>query len=369
MKISFDEKSPNFSKQLELIRAMGSNNRIASAQAQEAFAAFLGPVIQEVLLQAGTAGLIYKDDKFNEDDSPSYPLDLYYGETDNYVTTWSQTMAGGLPTSEVSNVREMKIATYRLDSAVSFNKKYARKSRLEVIAKAIERMTQEILVKQERNAWAVILKALGETSTAGADHIIQATTQNVLGVDDVSRLITLVRRLNTSWAGGTTQDFNSLTDLFVSPEIKQQIRHFAFNPMNTVGSQSTGPVALPDAVREGIFRAAGAEEIYGIAITDLVELGLSQKYNKLFGQFAAAGIANAGGNFSTATDEILVGLDLSAGRDAFIRPLSQQADTGGTFTIFPDDQWVTRTDKAGFYGFLEEGRVCLDSRAVVGLVV
>lgn len=230
-------------------------------------------------------------------------------------------------------------------------------------------MTQEILVKQERNAWAVVLKALGEASTNNVRHTITSTTQNVLGVDDISRLITLVKRMNTSFAQGSTQEYNSLTDLFVSPEIKQQIRHFAFNPMNTVGSQSTGPVALPDAVREGIFRAAGAEEIYGIMITDLVELGVNYKYTKLFAQFAASTIAHGSTAFDYTDDEILVGFDLTAGRDAFIRPVSQQAESGGVFSIFPDDQWVARSDKAGFYGFLEEGRLCLDARAICGLVV
>lgn len=364
MKIAFNNK-----KQVELIKAMGSQNKLVAAKAQEAFAAFLGPVVQEVLLHAGTSNLIYREDRYNEDDSPSYPLDLYYGESENYIQTWSQTMAGGLPTSEVSNVREMKIATYRLDSAVSFNKAYARKSRLDIIAKAVERMTQEVLIKQERNAWAVVLKALAEASTNNAGHTITSTTQNVFGVDDVSRLITLIKRFNTSWAGGTTQQYNGLTDLFVSPEIKQQIRHFAFNPMNTVGSQSTGPVALPDAVREQIFRSAGAEEIYGIMLTDLVELGVSKKYNKLFSTFASGNIAHSSQAFDWTDDEILIGLDLSQGRDAFVRPVAQQAESGGVFSIFPDDQWVARSDKAGFYGFLEEGRVCLDSRAIVGLVV
>ena len=56
---------------------------------------------------------------------------------------------------------ELKIATYKLDSAVSFLKKYARKSRLDVVSKGIERMANEILVKQDRNAWAVILEGFG----------------------------------------------------------------------------------------------------------------------------------------------------------------------------------------------------------------
>ena len=92
------------------------------------------------MLTAGTASNIFVDSQFDEDDSPSYPLDLYYGEGEGHVTVWSQNMAGGLPTSEVSGMQEVKIATYRLDSAVSFNKRYARRARLDVISKAIERM-------------------------------------------------------------------------------------------------------------------------------------------------------------------------------------------------------------------------------------
>ena len=63
-------------EQIELITAMGSKNATASREASEAFAAFLGPVIQEVIQTAGTASHIYCDAPFNEDDNPSYPLDL-----------------------------------------------------------------------------------------------------------------------------------------------------------------------------------------------------------------------------------------------------------------------------------------------------
>lgn len=364
MKINFKNE-----KQIELIKAMGSRDKTTSIAAQEAFAAFIGPIVQKVLPQLGTASLIYTDDSYNEDDSPSYPLDLYYGEGENYVQVWSQTMAGGLPTSEVSNIRELKISPYRLDSAVSFRKEYARRCRLPVIAKAIERMTQEVLVKQEKNAWAVLLKALGEASTAGTLHTITANTQNVFGVDDVSRLITLVRRFSTSWARGTTTSNFGLTDLFVSPEIKGQIRGFAYNPMNNLGNQSTGPVPLPNNAREQIFNSAGASEIFGINITDMVELGASKKYNQLFAQFAQAGISFSSANFSSSGDELVIGCDLNAGRDAFIRPVATQAHGGGQFTVLADDQWATRTDKAGFYGYLEEGRVVLDARAIVGLIV
>lgn len=358
----------NTPEQIELVKAIGSKDVAISREALEALAAFLSPVISTVLNQLGTAGLIYRDLPYDEDDAPSIPLDLYYDIDVGHISTWSQSYAGGLPTNQIEGIKEMKISTYRLDTAVSWLKKYARKSRLDVVSKAVERMAQEILVKQERNAWAVVLRALAEASTKGVSHITNTGTAGVFGVNDLNTLMVRIKRINQSFADGTPAGFDSkgLTDLFVSPEVKGQIRSFAYNPMNNRGNQSTGPVALPDAVREKIFNAAGASELYGVAITELNELGTTRKYNVLFGEFATGNIA-FGGTFNTSTQELLVGLDLS--RDAFIRPIARQADSGGTFVTLPDDQWVTRSEKAGLYGYLEEGRACIDARATVGIIM
>ncbi len=65
------------------------------------------------------------------------------------------------------------------------------------------------------------------------------------------------------------------------------------------------------------------------------------------------------------TGDMMVGIDRST--DAFVRPVARNAETGSTFTALPDDQYATRQDKVGFYGGLEEGRVLLDARALVGL--
>jgi hypothetical protein len=375
----------NTPEQVELIKALGSKNPAIAREASEAFAAFLGPVIQQVLLQAGTAGNIFVDAPFNEDDSPSYPLDLYYNEGIGNISFWSQTMAGGLPTSMVSGGQELKIATYRLDSAVGFLKKYARRSRLDVVSKGLERMAQEVLVKQERNAWAVILKALANALTNSNKHVTGSTTSDVFQIHDLNRLMTLNKRLNESFANGTPDNAysNGITDLFVSPEIMEQVRAFAYQPMNTRagGASTTGLIALPDDMREGIYNAAGMNEIYGVVLHELNELGRAKKYNVLFDSLLTAdsvtGIPTGGttdlasGSANTwvkATDQICVGVDNSKG--AFIRPVATQDNaSGGSFTVLPDDQFTQRADKTGFYGFLEEGRVCIDSRAVVGLVV
>ena len=381
----------NTPEQVELVKAIGSRDSNVAREASEAFAAFLGPVIEKVLLTAGTASQIYVDSAFDEDDSPSYPLDLYHGEGAGHIQVWSQHMAGGLPTSQVEGMQEIKIATYRLDSAVSFNKRYARRARLDVISKALERMANEVLIKQERNAWAVILKALADAETTPASnstalkHVILPNAIGDFSLADLNNLMTHAKRLNESFSGHTPMAPYStgITDLYVSPEIKAMIRAFAYNAMYT-GSPTQ---ALPDDVRSEIYRNAGMSSIYGVNINEMVEFGNGRKYNTLFDEMAfTSGSDNLDGTIGTDVDpsgtttawnkanhQIVVGLDNTRG--AFVRPVSRGHDYGGgngTFTALPDEQfnaYGSRVEKTGFYGFLEEGRICIDARAIMGLVV
>lgn len=346
-------KLNNTSEQIELIKKVGSRNVTESREASEAFAAFVGPVIQQVLMTAGTASSIYTDAEFDENDSPSYPLDLYYNEGAGHIPVWSQSVAGGLPTSQVEGMKEVKIATYRLDSAVSFLKRYAREARLDVVSKAIERMANEVLIKQERNAWAVILKALADATTNGSPHIISGN--GTFSLTHLNKLLTLVKRLNESYSGNTpVAPATGLTDLYLSPEVKEAIRAFSFNQ---VTNSSTD---LPAGVRENIYNAAGAQEIFGVKINELVELGKGKKYNTLFASFESG--------FVSADKEVIIGIDNSRG--AFIRPVAKGSESGATFTALPDDQFNTsRVDKVGFYGSLEEGRICIDAKAIIGLTL
>jgi hypothetical protein len=376
-------------EQIALIKAMASTNKVEAAEAQEAFAAFLGPVVQEVLLQAGFANQIYRDETFDEDDSPSYPVDPIFGQGYGDMSIWSQTVGGGLPTNEVSGLSEIKLRTYELDSAISMDKRYARRARLNVVARYVEFLANQFLVKQERNAFAVLFKLLADATTVttpgqpAQNHAIRSTTAGTFQVDDVNNLYTLVRRLNAAYTGGTpilTQS-RGLTDMYVSPEIKGQIRGFAYNPMNTKSGVTSGTsaagftsstVALPDDVRSEMYKSAGTSEIWGITIHEMLELGTSRKYNDLFDFFAGAknfstitGTGSAA--FNGATSEILLGID--AGRDAFIRPVATYDENGGQLQTFVDDQFVSRAQKIGFYQTLTEGRVALDKRAVAGLIV
>lgn len=375
MKIKF-EKTP---EQIELVKAMGSSNKVQALEAQDAFAAFIAPVIQEVLLQAGTASAIYEDMSYDEDDSPSIPVDLYYGEPEGTFAVWQQTVAGGLPTQQIGSFQEIKVSTYPLDSAISFDKRYVRKCRLDVVARGLERLSNDVLIKQERNAWYVVLKMLADAETKGVKHVFRSQVADTFQVDDVNKAITLLKRLNAAYNGTTPvgNEGRGLTDLYVSPEIMETIRGFAYNPVNSkqgISSNTTG-IPLTDSVRERIFSAAGMSDIWGVTLHELLELGAGAKYNVLFKelagttQYSIPGVGSPS-QFDAAgdgKDQILIGIDRS--RRSFIRTLAVNAETGGSFNLRPDDQFLARSGKVGFYGGLEEGRVALDAKAVAGIIV
>jgi len=367
MKIKF-EKTP---EQVELVKAMGSSNKVQALEAQDAFAAFIAPVIQEVLLQAGTASAIYEDMSYDEDDSPSIPVDLYYGEPEGTFAVWQQTVAGGLPTQQIGSFQEIKVSTYPLDSAISFDKRYVRKCRLDVVARGLERLSNDVLIKQERNAWYVVLKMLADAETKGVKHVFRSQVADTFQVDDINKAITLLKRLNAAYNGATPvgNEGRGLTDLYVSPEIMETIRGFAYNPVNSSRGISTNTTGIPltDSVRERIFSAAGMSDIWGVTLHELLELGVGAKYNVLFKELSSGKTYGGTAFDATPSDQILVGIDRS--RRSFIRTLAVNAETGGSFNLRPDDQFLARSGKVGFYGGLEEGRVGLDARAVAGIIV
>ena len=373
-------------EQLELIKAMASKNRDTAYSAQVALAEFIGPVVSEVINNAPTISNLFTPLQYNADDNPSLPLDLYYNIFDeDYIQVWSQSVAGGLPTNMVQpTASELKFTTYTLDSAVAFDRKYASRSRLDVIGKTFTRVAQEVLLKQERTSSNLLMTALAEAKNGKAQevgdnmNVFRTDTANVLKLDDINRLLTKAKRVNASWSGGTpTGARHGITDLLVSPEVVEQIRAIAYQPMNTraaVGTADKDSTGIPatDAVRNEVWKSSGITEFFGINIMEILELGKGKRYNDVFNTVAAGQTYNKnnGGNataFAGATSQILVGLDRS--RDALVRAIAVDSDTGSEFNLVADDQFSIRQQRIGYYGSLEEGRMVLDNRALVGLIM
>lgn len=386
MKININKTDKN----VALLKRLASKNRTEAEEAHLALAEFIGPVLQEVINTAPTLSSLFSTLTFNENDSPSIPLDLYTDvNEEDYLRVWSQAEAGGMPFNmPTPPTRELKFGTYRLDTAVAFQKKYAQQSRLDVVGKTMERLAQEILAKQERNSAAILLRALAQATTSikGVDtsHIIRSQEADRFLLHDFNRLFTLIKRIYSSWSGGTPVAGRNrgLTDIIVSPEIVQELRSLAYNPINTragvlSGTSSAGyastAIALPDAQRQAIYNNGGIPEFYGVNIMEIHELGVGYKYNDLFDFFAGSTQypghgGGAAAAFDGATEEIILGLDLKS-TQSLLRPVAVDAEYGSQFRVLPDDQFVVRSQKVGFYGALEEGRLILDDRVLTGIIV
>ena len=382
MKITL-EKTP---EQVELVKAMASKNRDVAYEAQTALAEFIGPVLAEVVNSAPTVSNMFTSLQFNSDESPSIPLDLYHDITDeDYIQVWSQSVAGGLPTNQVApSQSELKFTTYTLDSALSFDKRYASRSRLDVVSKTFTRMAQEILLKQEKTSASMIMTALANATTNNEQHVIRSAQTGRFLLSDLNKLFTKAKRINTSWSGGTPAERRGrgITDLLVSPEIVEEIRGLAYNPINTKGADGGAPsadtngLAGTDSMRDAIFNSAGIPEFYGVSIQEYNEMGDGQKWNTVFG--AAAGGTTFADNYAVQQnagaaqaiqggEEIIVGVDLS--RESMIRAVATDSESGDEFSLVTDDQFVTRQSKIGYYGSLEEGRMIIDDRVLLGLLV
>ena len=382
MKISL-KRTP---EQIELVKAMASRNRDVAYEAQVALAQFLGPVLAEVINNAPVLSNLFTPLSFNAEDNPSIPLDLYYDITDeDYIQIYSQQVAGGLPTNQVlPTTSEMKITTYTLDSALSFDKRYAAKSRMDVVSKTFTRMAQEILFKQERTSGNLILSALANATTNGKKHVQRANATGRFLLQDMNELLTLSRRVFTSFTGGTMptgQSGMGVTDLMISPEIEEELRAMAYNPINTKGNAiegntatlNTAFVTAPDSVRVGLFNGGGVSSFYGVNLMVFNEFGVGKKFNTIF-TTVANGIAYAkadttgSANFgASGSDELILGINRN--RESLIRAIAVDSETGSEFSLVADDQYSIRQNKIGYFGSLEEGRMVLDHRALFGKIV
>lgn len=348
--------------QVALIKAMASKNRDVAYEAQQALADFIGPVIAEVIDNAPGISNLFEGFSFEADDNPSIPLDLYTDIVDeDYIRVYSNSAPGGLASSTVAPIQqEQKIMTGRLDSAVDFDKKFAARSRLDVVSKTFGRIGQEILLKAERTSAGLILDVIHQNY---ADHVLEVnntgSTKNLVTLGDFNKLLTKAKRLNTSWAGGTPENRGrGVTDLIVSPEIVESLRAMAYNPM-VIGTNTDIPAT--DDIRNSIYNNAGIPEFFGLGIMELYELGIGQRFNAVFEEL------DTGNNFDVAKQDLIIALDKS--RSSLVRGTQLDGDTGSDLSLIADDQYTARQSRVGFYGSKEEGRMVLNDKVLLAMNV
>lgn len=371
-------------EQLELVRAMASKDRNVAYEAQAAVATLLEPTLNEVLNNAPVVSNLYETLRFQPDDNPSLPLDLYHNVTDkDFITVWSQSKAGGLAYNQVfPSHDEAKFQIYELDSAVAFDTRYVKRARVDVISKTMSRIAQEILLKMERTSVNQICQALANASTNSLTHVIRSNVAGSFLAADFIDIGVRAKRINTSWFKGTPEGGTQggVTDMLMSPEMVASIKRMSYNPVNTrqfvaAGTAADGDsgLAAPEAVRAALWSAAGLTNFMGVNILEFNEFGRGQRYNSIFDELAGStnyakldGTTGAAA-FDGAATEIVIAIDRS--KPSLYRAVSLDEDASADFTLVPDDQFVARQKKIGYYANVNEGRMIVDDRALLGLIV
>lgn len=344
-------------EQIELLKLTGSRDRSKAWPAMEAFASILAPVVQIVLDKSSTVRSIYTVKNLAENDNAEFPLDVFFNEKDNDIRVHFQPRPGGMPTSHMANLETVIVPTAMYQAEVSWQNKFARYGRLDVIASYIHKLGQALIRKEEINGWSVLLDAAATANTNGLSHVLTSTTTDgVFHIDLLNQLLNRSKRLNTSIDQGTASNApQGVTDIFLSIEAMGDVRAMSYNPVNVKGAVVTPPgagdssIALPEDLRKEILAGAGMPVLMGLMLHEMNEFGSGFSYNKLFKSFYS-------GSFTEASQQIVFGVDRS--RDSNVMPVK-----GDMMVI--NDIFNNRTDKSGVLAQEDIGFACLDNRAVV----
>ncbi len=374
MKITIDKTEAN----TKLLKLMADQkNQSQAMAAREAFAAFITQPILNVIQSEPVIGNLFTTWTYDYGTPSSIPLaPLFDIKQADFIKVWAQSRPGGLATSTNSDVSELMVMTYALQSAVSFPLNYLRAARVDVVAAYLQRMAQEFLYKQEANSFAV-LGAVAAQSTYSrpngvtATQVLRSQTQGTVIPQDISRLVTLMSRVNSSWVGGTPAGAGrSITTLVGSPEFLEQIRNMAFQALNT--NNTNGALGGPEKMREDIYEAVGNPSIYGMELVNVYDMGTGFPYNIVFGNYAGStaypnyGLAATTAAFSPGSEQVVLGIDK---RQNFLaRLVESNPDDSSTLSVMSDNQWTNRSEEVGFWARIREGRVALDGRNVVSLI-
>ena len=115
-------------------------------------------------------------------------------------------------------------------------------------------------------------------------------------------------------------------------------------------------------------------EFFGVNLMEINEFGVGQRFNTIFDTLAGASTYNkpdAGTSsvFNGNTEQIALGVDLVKGRDSMLRAVALDEDSNSDLQLVADDQYSIRQKKIGYFGSVEEGRMVVDNRVILGLIV
>ena len=251
------------------------------------------------------------------------------------------------------------VPTFEYGASADWAIKYAQVGRINVLEKAINKVTKTIMEYEEDCGWNTIVPAA--TSAWPGKGLVGPRPAPIYEVDSTATGAGyLSKQLINIMMVGMQRQGRKLTDLYVSPEDAADIREWTDTDIDPI-------------TRREIFQAAGMGQIWNVQLHEIRQLGPTGLYNingngSEWGKFICETAANnynnyhldhpnvvdANGNVTSVGETQIYGFDLSV-NDSLVMPVKKQYEA-------IEDPTLIRRRKMGFFGWFECGFACLDSR-------
>lgn len=319
----------------ELWVRTGSADPETAFAAQRQFAKAITTPLREGVLVGDIATMIYEAMMMPLGTPVEFPLDLLSpGEEDEYIA-YTMPNEGLIPGKHVEG-GYVTVPTYSIANGIDWRLKYAREANYFVFGRALKVFRAGFVQKINNDGWHTILGA-------GADRGILVYDADASAGHFTKRLVSLLATTMMRNSGGNSAslDVGKLTDLFLSPESIEDVRNWGLDQVDEV-------------TRREIFVANDGSDkltrIFGVNLHPIHELGENQVYQNYYTN-------TLGGTLASSDVELVVGLDLSS-NDSFLMPIKEQL-------LISEDITLHRKQKAGLYGWQEQGFAALDNRRVL----
>lgn len=327
-----------------LLRQSADNNFDVAMAAQRELAKAVEVPLRKGYFEGDTVGSIYTREDLDPSTAAKYPVDFVGPSGERNFSAFLIADEGGIPSRLVKG-DEVTVDTFQLGNGIEWKLQYARVARWPVVERALKVFRDGFVMKINDLGWANILKAAGDRY----DNQFSSVTGGAFTLGLLSDMQLKMKR-------GIDFGTSELTDLYVSSEVQRDIRDFATTTSidYVTRREILTTVARPDGNGGEVL----VPRIYGVNINELKKLGIGYDYNTDFDSLVGAHLS-----FAPATEEVVIGLDLTAeGKAQFMMPVRQDLQ------VF-EDPTLHRQQKAGVYGWMELAFAVLDDRRCLAGVI
>ena len=329
--MSIFEKAPQEVMDM-LVRSGDLDTRVAFAAQYELAKALEEPLRQGVLV-GDVLGSIFEVMPMPPGSTVEFPLDLLApGQEDQHVA-YTKPHNGRIPERQVEGDYVM-VPTYGVTNSIDWLLRYAREARWDIVTRALQVLRAGFTKKLNDDGWQTLI-------TAAVDRNILVHDADATAGQFTKRLVSLMKVIMRRNGGGNTGSLRrgGLSDLYVSPEAVEDIRNWGVDQIDEI-------------TRREIFISSDDRitRIFGVNIHDMDEFGEDQEYQNFYTDVLGASLE--------ASDvELVVGLDQEK-NDSFLMPVKED------LRVFPDPQ-LHRSQREGYYAWMEVGFACLDNRRCI----